>query len=361
MNRGEVRSMTKPQVSVIVPVYRTEAYLRRCVDSLRRQTLQELQIILVDDGSPDGCPELCDQLAREDRRILALHQENRGLGMSRNLGLKWAEGDYIAFVDSDDYILPEMLERLYEAACRHGADMVLSGLRYLGGAVFDQADGEEIKNVFSQEEVFRGANGIKKLMLGIVGATPEEREDSRYGFSACKNLYRRELLQQGGVRFQSEREICSEDVLFLLDVLLLGAKTVGIPGAWYCYCRNGSSLSKSRREGLFAQQKKLVQALKLRISQRAPEQEYQIYLDRQFQAMARVTAIQEAIYAREQGLSRHEAGKLLKQICGDSDLQETLKRYPYWRLPAMQAAFAFAMRWRLVGLQQVLVALRERL
>lgn len=350
----------RPKVSVIVPVYRTEAYLKRCVDSLLEQTMKELQIILVDDGSPDGCPALCDRLAREDGRILALHQENKGAGPARNLGLERADGEYIAFVDSDDYVLPEMYERLYTAARSCDADMVLSGLRYLGGIVLDQEGGEEIKNSFTQEEIFQGEDGLKKLMLGIAGAAPGEREDSRYGFSACKNLYRGALLRQSGVRFLSEREICSEDALFLLDFLLLRPRAVGIPGAWYCYCRNGYSFSKSRREGRFDQQKRLIQELELRLSQRAVEQEYRPYLDRQFQAMARVSSIQEAVYAREQGMSRREAGKLLKQICGDSSLQETLKRYPYWRLPPMQAVFAFAMRWRLVDLQRMLVALREK-
>lgn len=349
------------KVSVIVPVYRTEAYLRRCVDSLRGQTLREIQIILVDDGSPDGCPALCDRLAREDSRILALHQENRGAGLARDLGLERAGGEYIGFVDSDDYVLPEMYERLYTAARSSDADMALSGTRYLGGAVFDREGGEEIRNSFAREEVFQGEDGIKKLMLGIAGAAPGEAEDSRYGFAVWKNLYRGETLRQSGVRFRSEREIGSEDVLFQLDFLLLRPRAVGVPGAWYCYCRNGDSFSRSRREGRFDLQKRLIRELELRLSQRAAEQEYRPYLDRQFQAMARVSSIQEAIYAREQGLSRRETEKLLKRICGDCDLQEALKRYPYWRLPPMQAAFAFAMRWRLVDLQRMLVALREKM
>jgi len=99
-------------VSVIVPIFKVESYLRACVESITAQTYRELEIILVDDGSPDGCPALCEELAREDPRIKVIHKENGGLSDARNAGLDIATGDYIGFVDSDDAVEPDMFETL---------------------------------------------------------------------------------------------------------------------------------------------------------------------------------------------------------------------------------------------------------
>ena len=116
------------KVSLIVPVYNGENYLKDCVDSILGQTLREIEILLVDDGSKDRTPQLCDAYAAADERVRVIHQENRGLGMARNAGLDAAEGIYVTFVDSDDYISGEMCEKMYQAAEQYQADMVLAGL-----------------------------------------------------------------------------------------------------------------------------------------------------------------------------------------------------------------------------------------
>ena len=110
-------------ISVIVPVYRVETYLDRCVQSIVSQTYQNLEIILVDDGSPDRCPAMCDAWAEKDSRICVIHKENGGLSDARNAGMAAATGEYISFVDSDDWIAPEMLERLVKALERDGSDV----------------------------------------------------------------------------------------------------------------------------------------------------------------------------------------------------------------------------------------------
>ena len=102
-------------ISVIVPIYGVEAYLDKCVQSVASQTYTDLEIILVDDGSPDGCPAMCDAWAKKDRRITVVHKPNGGLSDARNSGLNVAKGDYISFVDSDDWIAPTMLESMLSA------------------------------------------------------------------------------------------------------------------------------------------------------------------------------------------------------------------------------------------------------
>ena len=108
--------MTKhnPKLSVIVPIYNVEAYLRRCVDSILAQTFTDYELILVDDGSPDNCGEICEEYAGTDDRIRVIHKENGGLSDARNAGLDVATGAYVGFVDSDDYIHPNMYQRLID-------------------------------------------------------------------------------------------------------------------------------------------------------------------------------------------------------------------------------------------------------
>ena len=103
-------------ISVIIPIYNAEPYLHRCIDSVRNQTHQNLEIILVDDGSTDRCPQICDELQMQDSRIQVIHKKNGGQGLARNSGLKIASGAYVTFVDSDDWISKNHIENLYRAA-----------------------------------------------------------------------------------------------------------------------------------------------------------------------------------------------------------------------------------------------------
>lgn len=115
----------KPIISVIVPVYKTEHYLERCAKSVLNQTFGNIELILVDDGSPDSCPQMCDDLAKIDSRIVVVHKENGGASSARNVGLSVARGDYIGFVDSDDWIEPEMYSDMYNLLVSNNADMAI--------------------------------------------------------------------------------------------------------------------------------------------------------------------------------------------------------------------------------------------
>lgn len=120
-----------PLISVIVPVYKVEAYLDKCINSIVNQTYTNLEIILVDDGSPDNCPAMCDAWAQKDHRIQVLHKENGGLSDVRNCGMEIASGELMAFVDSDDYISPDMMESLYERMREDNSDIAACGVKIL--------------------------------------------------------------------------------------------------------------------------------------------------------------------------------------------------------------------------------------
>ena len=349
-----------PKISVIVPVYRVEKYLGRCVNSLLGQTLSDIEIILVDDGSPDGCPALCDEFAKKDGRIKVLHKENEGLGLARNSGMSLAVGEYIAFVDSDDYVKSEMYRTLYEAAQRENADIAMCGLCCIGGIMSAKENDVQNINCFDGYTVFDGKEGIDRLMLDISGALPKEDQDSRYGFSSVKNIYRKEVLEKNKIRFLSEKEVMSEDVFFLLDFLDKCECAVGVPGAFYCYCRNGQSLSKSYRSDRFEKCRLIIDGINGVLSKRMDESVYKIYTDRLFQAYARAACMHEIQFAPSNGIDKKELNKRLKAICNSKRLKTTLKNYPWHKLPLTQAVFAFTMRFSLVGLQKLLVKMKGK-
>lgn len=351
--------MATPKVSVIVPVYNTEQYLKQCVDSLSMQTLQEMEIILVDDGSQEVCAKLCDELAQKDPRIKVLHLQNQGQGLARNCGMEVATGEYIGFVDSDDFVTLPMYETLYAAAKKNDADIVMSGTIFVGGNTFSKEGDVEEKSCFDKETVFE-KEAVKQVMLGVVGALPWEADDSRYGVSIWKNIFRRELLVQENIQFVSERKIISEDAIFMVDFLSRAQKVVGIPGAYYCYRRNDVSFSKAYRSDRFEKILIFLAALEERIQTVLTKEEYDLYLQRLIQGYARIVCSQEIMYAYENKISNQALFERLKLICENKLVADTLKVYPWHKLPKKQAAFAFAMKYRLYFLQKLMVLLRAR-
>lgn len=145
------QSMDKhtPLISVVVPVYNVEQYLSRCVESLLAQTYAPLEIILVDDGSPDGCPAICDSYAAQDHRVQALHKENGGLSDARNHGVARASGEYVVFVDSDDYVDTDYVARLWSLCAETGASMASAGVseETEGGTVIHQWGAEQAERL----------------------------------------------------------------------------------------------------------------------------------------------------------------------------------------------------------------------
>ncbi len=168
-----------PLISVIVPIYNVEQYLEKCINSILNQTYQNLEIILVDDGSPDNCGSICDSYLSLDQRIRVIHKQNGGLSDARNVGLNMASGDFIAFVDSDDTIMPEMIQKLYQRILTDQSDMAFCG--------YKQADqnGIILSECFLPDNVLTGFDALKVSY-----------ENNGVLFTiACNKLYKRSLFQ----------------------------------------------------------------------------------------------------------------------------------------------------------------------
>ena len=214
-------------ISVIVPVYNVESYLPRCVDSILAQTYPSLEIILVDDGATDNSGAICDAYGAKDSRITVIHKANGGLSSARNAGLDAAQGEYIAFVDSDDWIEPEMYSHMLSLLHKYEAKLVCAG-RY------DVSEKTGEKNVGlcpKKEEVLTGEELVGKIFLW-------DGCDS----SACDKLYHRSVLE--GFRYP-EGKVC-EDVPVTYKIVLRAGKAVLCERPFYNYYHRSGSISKGQ-------------------------------------------------------------------------------------------------------------------
>jgi glycosyltransferase involved in cell wall biosynthesis len=212
-----------PVISIIVPVYRVEPYLRRCLDSILAQTFTDWECILVDDGSPDRCPAICDGYAARDSRFRVIHRKNAGVSAARNAGLDAARGEWIGFVDSDDWCEPEWIEELYHAAVTNGADIAKCRIRRVRGAG-NTPPLRGFRRAKRAARIFTGTGAITRMLAGKLS-----------GFdSGPIGLYNAACLKENRVRFDSALKY-GEDTLFVYQVLKLSGTAVFVPAEYYNY------------------------------------------------------------------------------------------------------------------------------
>lgn len=230
----------KSKVSVIVPVYNVENYLKRCVDSLIRQSLAEIEILLIDDGSTDRSGKLCDELAGADLRISVYHKENEGQGIARNLGLQKATGTYVVFLDSDDYYDPDTCRALFELMEHTQADLCCYGYQ------IETQDCQVVRIPNITDREYEGEAFQKEFVPHYFGDQPEK--DELRGFSSCMTIFRRSIVEEHNICFPSEREYLSEDTIFSLRFCEHARKAVTTSKIYYHYCQNPNSFSQAFHE-----------------------------------------------------------------------------------------------------------------
>ncbi len=217
------------KISVIVPVYNVENYLKKCIDSILNQTLEDIEIILVNDGSTDSCKEICDEYARKDNRIKVIHKPNEGLSMARNAGIREARGQYIGFVDSDDYIAWDMYEMLYQNIITYNADISICGLYncYKEKSI-PQYDGDEFLVMNNEEALKTALEGIK------------------FSVNAVNKLYKKELFDN--IEFPKGK--LSEDAFTIPKILSISSKIVfdSVPKYYYMHREDSITTSKFKEQ-----------------------------------------------------------------------------------------------------------------
>ena len=224
-----------------------EKYLNRCVESIVNQTYGNLEILLIDDGSPDRCPALCDAWAGKDGRIRVIHKQNEGLGMARNTGMENARGEDICFVDSDDAIAANTVEAAYALAQREDADVVIFGLTDV------TSEGEVISHWIpkTEKQLYCGREVRETFLPDLISADPKTGKSANLFLSACVCLFSMELVKRAGWRFPSEREIISEDVYALLQLYRYVQKVAVLNAPLYRYHCSSGSLTRTYRPDRF--------------------------------------------------------------------------------------------------------------
>ena len=213
------------KISIVVPVYNVEKYLGRCIESILRQTMTELEIILVNDGSKDSSGEICDQYAAKDSRIKVIHKNNGGLSSARNTGIEHSSSEYIGFIDSDDYIEADMYEVLYRNIKEENADISMCDLIHC-------YEGREEKKQLAKEYcVWDSKEAIKVVM-----------EAKKTSVTAVNKLYKRELFSE--IRYPLQK--LSEDAFVIVELLLKANKVVFTSEKKYYYVHRKNSITTSK-------------------------------------------------------------------------------------------------------------------
>lgn len=299
-----------PKVTVIIPIYKVEKYLERCVYSVFKQTLINIQIILVDDGSPDNCPNICDRLSKEDNRVEVIHKKNGGLASARNAGLKQAKGDYIFFLDSDDWIDENSLEELVLTADSNKVDFVRFRPMYAGwpniedGTLCDFGTEEGMEEgIYNREmiinEVFPRLFATPELTLGVIVA-------------AWRSLYNREFLEKNHLLFDDNVKY-SEDTIFSAKVVYAAQSFYYLDGArYYHYFYNAESITKSFRSDRWDSCKELMATFEKNFLEK-DDYDFSEQLELQ-----KLYCVASALGQRNYIADRTERKQYCKMICEDT-------------------------------------------
>ncbi len=337
------------KVSIIVPVYNVEKYLDRCMNSIINQSLKEIEVILVDDESPDNCPKMCDEYAQKDSRIKVIHKKNGGLGFARNSGLEVATGEYVAFCDSDDWIDLSMYETLYRIAKTENLDALYTEFNteyYPGFHV-----------ILHDEKTYVGSEEIEGLILDMVGPEPEYDSDVKFQVSACKAIYRLDLIKKHHLLFHSERELISEDLIFNIDFLQQAFKVKTVPLQMYYYWSNPSSLSHAYRKNMWSKFSFFYEYLFSRKNEFDNPDDFIIRLHRSILLGVRGTIAQEYKYKR----SKTEIQNDIKSILDSHYVNSLFQTYPFQLMSARHQLFYKAINTRNYWIIKLMYWLKDNL
>lgn len=237
-----------PKITIIVPIYNVEQYLPRCIDSIKNQTLEDIEIILVDDGSTDNSGKIVDEYAKTDNRIIAIHKENGGQASARNVGLEIARGDYVGFIDSDDWVEIDMYQQMYERIVSTESDYCVCGR-------------VSYSNDYKKEFELTLDNEILDFCDYCKVDYVTNRLFYRHTVSTCNKIYRRDLIECNNLRFKDVSLVGSEDSLFNYCFLLLANRVCSIDKSFYNNLGRVGSTTRSYKRGYMVRTARLIEAM----------------------------------------------------------------------------------------------------
>lgn len=323
------------RVSVVVPVYNVETYLNRCVDSLLAQTIENLEIILVDDGSTDRSGAICDQYAQKEERVWVLHKKNGGLTSAWKAGMELVTGAYVGFVDSDDWVDPDMYERMYELAVREAADVVVCGL------IFDFEDPkipkrEEISNLKKEVYDRKALEDLFPVLINdgyFFGRTWQSARVTK--------LFRTELIREN-MKYCDDQVSLGEDMQITFPVFLDAQKLCVIPDFYpYHYWINQKSIT-GKYDSSYMEKVRLLAKRLTEISREKGVYDFTPQIRNDFLSMT-VLAVKNEIY-RNYKAGRKAVTANVKAICEDKMVREALEHHTMEKLSASIRLYLWLMK-----------------
>lgn len=241
------------KVSIIIPIYNAESYLSRAIESVQNQTLKDIEIILVNDGSTDRSLAICEEYRDKDKRIKLIDIVNSGVSVARNTGMEIATGDYIGFIDADDYIENNMYENMYKRIIQDSSDICVCNY------ILESKDSKQYVDININQDILNSKEQvIEKIILPLIGATKLLGEDSLLGFrGVVLYLYKKRLLEDYNIKFKTGLKI-GEDFLFNLSYLQHVNKVSIDRGFYYYYYINRSSATQRYRDDWWIVHKNLI-------------------------------------------------------------------------------------------------------
>lgn len=317
-------------ISVIVPVYKVENYLRQCLDSLAAQTLDDIEIIIVDDGSPDGCPEICDEYAAKDARMKVVHKQNGGLLSARKAGVAASSGDYIGFVDGDDWVEPETFMNMHNAIIKYSPDMVLSDF------LCDYGDCIEPSDQCFEEGFYDRARLESEIF-------PKMLFDGRfYRFGVNPNcwskLVKRELIEKN-LSPVDERIRMGEDAAFIYPCMLDSQSITCVKTPTYHYRITEQSMSNAYDERL----KDIILLPYKRLKEKNAESDFDISSQLDYYLLYMVNFLLRNEAKKANAHSKKERRAVIENICADGDIRSAAARVDTKKLSTHTRLLASAL------------------
>ena len=300
-------------VSIIVPVYRVEKYLRKCLDSLIAQTYEKIEIILVNDGSPDNSPQICDEYAQADSRIKVIHQKNQGISAARNTGLSNISGEYVIFVDSDDWISQDTCERAVAAMKEQNVDIVFWSY------VREYGDRSLKREIYDQDILFDGS-AFNELFLRLLGKTnvPETLDSLS---PVWNKMYKTKHIAEN-IRFVDTKFIGNEDLLYNAQVFLLTKRTFFLNETFYHYRKDAlNSFTKGYKEDHLIKRKALFCELRNILTDNHG-QEYYDAIDRRIA----LDILSQSLNIVQSGRTIREKNRLMRSVLRDEVYKQALRK-----------------------------------
>lgn len=308
----------EPLISIIVPVYNSESYLPRCIESLLCQTYQSIEIILVNDGSSDRSGEICDSYASEDLRIKVIHKANGGVSAARNDGIAASSGEYLMFCDSDDEYMPQMAKKLFDSVTKNGSDIALCGFK-------KQQEGREY-DVPMQTECYCDGDIAKKLVMPMCvwGYAPKGCVAFPIYGSVCRGIYKKELIRDQGIGFPPELGL-GEDMIFNINAFLGSSRISALEECLYCYYEVPTSATHKKGGIMWKKYVSLWERTHADLEKHGTTQADLEWHNFQLSRYG-VSAIVEGICPRS--ISKKEKKREVKAILSHPLMKKTLKELP---------------------------------